>query len=393
MTPQRLLGIAAIGLMAVSCGKIRNLADKAKQAAEAGVSALDKSKKPAQTAVDPALQALVDQTPQGAVFRKDLPFPEQLQVKVERRLTFDPARIVVKSAIGNQVAAFSGTRFFITRFERAGQHVDLTMESAGFAKPEVDKGEADKAKATKAREDKAKEVKAKGDKTKPAKSKLEQAKLDQEASAAAAAAAAAVPDELTSIKELSGGKIGFAHDGKSWKATHSNEFKLAVWGRNLEPHMGVICADAGVLPRPYWLGKRRLKPGDTVPLSGTALTLLLGEGATGTLDLKLESFEPSGGHPCGVFSVSGSYRATAVPGPDGEVVDEDVSISSGKLWLSLVYPVVMREQLETIQTLSTGARSGHSTHIQGSVAVAVTRTWNPGPAPTTEPSARPQKNH
>jgi len=377
-----MLGIAAIGLMAVSCGKIRDLAGKAKQAAEAGVSALAKSKsaKSSEVAVDPALQALVDQTAAGAVFRKDLPFPEQLQVKEERRLTFDSARIVIKSAIGNQVAAFSGTRFFITRFERAGQHVDLTMESAGFAKPEVDKGESDKAKAAKAREDKAKEDKAKGDKAKSSKSKLEQAKIDQEASAAAAAAA--VPDELTSIKELSGCKIGFVHDGKAWKATHSNDFKLAVWGRNLEPHMGVICAEAGVMPPVFWLGKGRLKPGDTVPLSGPALALLLGEAATGTLELKLESFEPCGGHPCGVFSVSGSYRATAVPGPDGEVVGEEVSISSGKLWLSLVYPIVMREQLETVQTLSAGARSGHSIRIQGSVAVAVTRTWKPGTAAT-----------
>jgi len=375
MTTQRVLGIAAIGLMAVSCGKIRDLAGKAKQAAEAGVSALSKSKsaKSSEAAADPALQALVDQTPEGAVFRKDLPFPEQLQVKEERRLTFDSARIVVKSAIGNQVAAFSGTRFFITRFERAGQQMDLTMESAGFAKPEVDKGEA-----AKAREDKAKEDKAKGDKTKSSKSKLEQAKIDQEASAAAAAAA--VPDELTSIKELSGCKIGFVRDGKGWKATHANEFKLAVWGRNIEPHMGVICAEAGIQPPASWLGKRRLKPGDTVPLSGPGLALLLGEAATGTLELKLESFEPCGGHPCGVFAVSGSYRATAVPGPDGEVADEEVSISSGKLWLSLVYPVVMREQLETIQTLSSGARSGHSIRIQGSVAVAVTRTWKPGAA-------------
>jgi len=42
----------------------------------------------------------------------------------------------------------------------------------------------------------------------------------------------------------------------------------------------------------------------------------------------------------------------------------------------------MREQLETVQTLSAGARSGHSIRIQGSVAVAVTRTWKPGTAAT-----------
>ncbi|MEI7912179.1 MAG: hypothetical protein WCK77_21300 [Verrucomicrobiota bacterium] len=385
MKIQRLLCIAAIGLAAVSCGKVRELAVKAKQAMEAKAA---KSKAGA-VVVDPALQALVDQTPEGAVFRKDLAFPDPLQVKVEQRLTFDPARIVVKSAIGNQVAAFSGTRFFITRYERAGERIDLTMESAGFSKPEVDKVEAEKAKAAKskaeqtkadqAKADKAKADKTKADKARAGKSKLEQAKADQDA--AAAAAAPAVPDELTSIKELTGCKIGFVREGKGWKAGHSTDFKLAVWGRNLEPHLAAVCVDAGVLPRSYWLGKRRLKPGDCVALAGPELALMLGEGAVGTLNLKLESFEPIGGHPCGVFAVSGNYREAAVPGPDGEVFDADVSISSGKVWLSLVYPVVIREQLETVQTLSTGMRSGHSTLIQGSVSVAVTRTWKPaGPA-------------
>jgi len=48
----------------------------------------------------------------------------------------------------------------------------------------------------------------------------------------------------------------------------------------------------------------------------------------------------------------------------------------------MVYPVVIREQLETIQTLSTGMRSGHSSQIQGSVAVAITRSWKPAAATT-----------
>jgi len=385
MMIQRLLCIAAIGLTAGGCGKIRELAGKAKQAIEAKASGKAKG---GDVQVDPALQALVDQTAEGAVFRKDLPFPEQLQVKVEQRQTFDSARIVVKSAIGNQVAAFSGTRFFLTRYERAGERLDVTLESAGFAKPEVDKGEAEKAKASKvkvdqakadqAKAEKAKTDKERADKARAAKSKVEQAKFDQEA--AAAAAAPAVPDELTASKELAGSSISFVHDGKAWKSRHFSDFKLAVWARNLEPHVASLCTAAGVLARPYWLGKRRLKPGDTVPLTGPGLALLLGEGAVGSLVLTLESFEPSGGHPCGVFAVSGNYREAAVPGPDGEVFDEEISISSGKVWLSLVYPVVIREQLETIQTLSTGMRSGHSTLIQGSVAVAVTRTWKPSAA-------------
>ena len=83
-----------------------------------------------------------------------------------------------------------------------------------------------------------------------------------------------------------------------------------------------------------------------------------------------------------MFSVTGNYRQAGVTGLDGEVFDEDISISSGKVWLSLVSPVVMREQFETIQTLSSGMRSGHSSMIQGSVAVAITRSWKPAVATT-----------
>jgi hypothetical protein len=396
--PQHLLSIVAMGLICVSCGKIRELASKAKRTAETKVSEVIGSAKAAQTPPDPRLQALVDQTPEGAVFRKDLPFPEQLQVKVERRLTFESTRFSAKSALGNQALAISGTRFFTTLYERAGDRVAVTMESAGFAQPEVEpakggpgKGGAGKGGAGKgtqanglqAKLDESKGVQAemtqgKGAPAKGTPAKGTAAKGGQEATAAAAT----VPDELTSIQELTGGKVSFLRQGKAWKAAHSSDFKRAVWGGNLEPHVGAICIDAGVLPRAYWFGKRRLKPGDTVPLAGAALPLLLGEGASGALELKLESFEASSGHPCGVFAVTGNYRAAAVPGPDGEVFDNDVSISSGKVWLSLIYPIVIREQLETVQTIVTGARRGPSSRIQGKVSVAVTREWKQTGSPS-----------
>ena len=388
MMTHRLLCVGAIGLTVISCGKIRELAGKAKRAAETGVSAALDSAKKGPAPADPKLQALVDQTPEGAIFRKDLPFPEQVEVREDRRLTFDGARIVVKSAIGNQSSAFSGTRFFTTHYERAGNRLDISIESAGFAEPEVaaaanaTQAKGANAKADPLKAEPAKAVPAKGAEGKPTLSKVEQAKADQVA--AGAADAAAVPDELSAIKELSRCKIAFVHNGKAWKPEHSNDFKLVVWGKNLAPHLAANCIDAGVSPRGYWFGKRRLKPGDTVPLSGPALWLLLGDGATGALVLKLESFEASGGHPCGVFALTGNYREAAVPGPDGEVSDQEVSITSGKVWLSLIYPIVIREQLETVQTLVAGASSGHSSHIQGKVTVALTREWSGSPAPASK---------
>lgn len=380
MMIHRLICIAALGLSVVGCGKIRELTSKAKRAAETGVSVALGGSKTAQPAADPRLQALVDQTAEGAVFRKDLPFPEQVQVTVERRLSFADARMVAKSAIGNQVTVVTGTRFFTTRFERAGDRLELTMESAGFEKPAVADPKEGKAKETAAKGAPAPVPAPKAGPPPGVLSKVEQAKAGQ--AAAAAAAAADVPDELTAIKELTGCKLAFARQGKAWKAEHTNDFRLAVWAGNLAPHLAANGIDAGVMPRAYWFGKRRLKPGDVVPLTGAALALMLGEGATGALELKLESFEASGGHPCGVFAVTGNYHAAAVPGPDGAVADQEVSITSGKVWLSLVYPIVIREQLETVQTIVTGGRSGHSTHIQGKVSVAVTRAWKQTEAAT-----------
>jgi hypothetical protein len=387
MKIQCLFLIAALGLSCVSCGKIRDLANKVKRSAETKISEAIGSAKAARTPVDPALQALVDQTPEGAIFRKDLPFPEQLQVKVERRLTFDSARFFAKSALGNQALAISGTRFFTTLFERSGDRVAVTMESAGFARPEVDPAKGGAGKSGAGSRTQANELQAKLDESKEARAELTQTKkagaakvapvtgAPAKAGQAAAEAAAVVPDELAATKDLTGVGAVFVRQGKAWKATHSTDFKRTVWGGNIEPQMGAICIDAGVLPRAYWFGKRRLKPGDTVSLAGPALPLLLGAGASGALELKLESFEASGGHPCGVFAVTGSYRVAAEPGLDGAVADTEVSISSGKVWLSLIHPLVIREQLDTVQTIVAGGRSGHSSRIQGKVSVAVTRAW------------------
>lgn len=366
-------GIAAIGMVCGSCGKVRDFVNKAKRTTEAEASTSSDAGKKAGSTPDPLLQALVDQTAEGVVFRKDLAFPEQVQVKVERRHTFESARVVVKSALGDQVASISGTRFWITHFERAGNQVTLTMESAGFDNPVASTAEAEQAVADKKNADKEKAAAAKGNKSKDNKGKLDKPPVTL---------GTVVPDELFQAKDLTGGKISFTRSGKLWKAKRSGDFKSIAWGSNLESGMGATCVDAGVLPRSHWFGKGRLKPGDSVPLSGAALPLLLGEGAKGALTLKLETFEASGGHPCGVFSVTGSYHAAAVPGLDGEPVDSDVSISSGKIWVSLIYPVVIRESLETVQTLVTGAGSGHSTRIQGTVSVTVNREWKtPGAAP------------
>ena len=82
----RYLTVIAISLVSFACDKVRNLTDKAKSTVASEVA--KKSGGSAGSKPDPELQKLVDQTPEGTVFRKDLPFPKQIEVKVTRRGRF-----------------------------------------------------------------------------------------------------------------------------------------------------------------------------------------------------------------------------------------------------------------------------------------------------------------
>ncbi len=44
------------------------------------------------------------------------------------------------------------------------------------------------------------------------------------------------------------------------------------------------------------------------------------------------------GHPCAAFSVTGDYSRNQFPDFEGVFTDEEVTIESGKLWLSLIHP-------------------------------------------------------
>ena len=84
--------------------------------------------------------------------------------------------------------------------------------------------------------------------------------------------------------------------------------------------------------------------GDQLAVSGDSLPMLVAGKGKGSLNLKLESFEAVAGHPCGVFSVSGTYSRKKFPDFEGNLTDEDVTIQSGKIWLSLIHPIVLKEE-------------------------------------------------
>ncbi len=343
MSP-RLFFIAAACLVLPACDKARQLADKAKAAASEKLAAAAEEETSAEP--DPALEALVDRTEEGAVFRKDVPFPDQLEVRLTRKSTFDGVRVFQQSMLGNEAVTLDAIQTATTRFERIGDHVRLTLEEISMKAPEPE-GEA-------AADPKAKKPAAK----KPA------------------APAASDSSELTGLVA-----VFRRADGGAWKPDHNRDFKAAAWIDALTPGFGNLLTAAGAVPRDYWFGKRRLKPGDEVPLSGPALGILFDGQSSGELTLVLDSFDHDpNGHPCGVFSVAGNVSRRGVVGPDGRRHDEDISIESGKVWLSLVYPLVLREELETIQTAVSGSSGGPTSRIQGAVRVETSRDWQPADA-------------
>ncbi len=320
------LPLSFLCLAAFSCDKVKNLANKASSAVEGELS--KKDAKPAENKPDPELQKLVDQTPEGVIFRKDLPFPGKLDVKTTRVQELSQ-RVVQSSAIENQVVTIKGTRTTVTRIERAGDQVRYSLLESAFVEPVI-----------------------------------EQAKASKEA-------------KKPVVKQLAppSKPVVFHKAGSAWKADNSQGFRAVSLSQNLSPVFDELLIDNALAPRSLWFGNKRLKLGDQLVVADKLLPMLVAGNAKGTLTLTLKSFDAVGGHPCGMFEVTGNYDRNQAPDFEGVLADEEVAIQSGKLWLSLIYPLVLKEELDTIQSTRTGARGNSATRGQGSAKVTVTREW------------------
>ncbi|MDP3849765.1 MAG: hypothetical protein Q8Q59_04620 [Luteolibacter sp.] len=326
---RRLLLILAYALTLVSCDKAKNFAEKASSAVKDRIASKTGAGDASKT--DPALQKLVDQTPDGVSFRKDLPFPTHLEVRITRHQEWS-GRFSQSSAIERHAEALKGTRTSVSKLERAGDQVRHTSEKTNFSIPSADDPDG------------AKQI---------------------------------LSDPL-SANAPSAQSHTFRKTGKSWLADPAGGFRNTTLAKELSPFFDGLLIENALAPRPLWFAaKKRFKPGDQLVVTGDSLPMLLAGKATGTLTLKLESFESVEGHPCGVFTVSGDYSRRQFPDFEGIFTDEDVTIQSGKLWLSLIHPIILREQLDTIQTLKSGNRGNQSSRGQGSIKVSVKRAWKP----------------
>ena len=278
--------------------------------------------------VDPTLQKLVDQTPEGIIFRKDLPFPSSLEVTTTLREEVT-GRLYQSSAIEKHAEDKKGTKMVVVKLERAGDQVRYTLEQSSFTV------------------------------------------LPTEGAPVPKDAAADQPKKVA----IASKPVTYQKSPKGWRCSTSEGFRAAVISKELSPMFDELLSEYALAPRTLWFGKRRFKPGDQIPISGNSLPMLLSGTATGSLNLTFEKADSVQGHPCGMFSITGDFSRKQFPDFEGNLTDQDLTIESGKIWLSLIYPIIMKQELSTIQTTKSGGHGGSTERVQGKIKVFLSRDW------------------
>lgn len=321
----RLTLIPLLLLTICSCDKAKDLANKTSSAVKRQIDAKTGGKDAGKA--DPELEKLVDRNDEGVLFRKDLPFPSRIDVRTTRRSEI-AARIYQTSAIDKRSESINGDRIHVSKLERSATQVRYTLEQSSFSVPTKDEEGARKTVAN---------------------------PLEQIA---------------PSVKPIT-----FRKSGNAWKCEDSEGFRAVSLAREIAPVFNELLIENALLPRAVWLGKKRMKPGDQIEIKGELLPMLVAGKSKGTLQLKLDGFEPVSGHPCGVFTITGDFSRKQRPDFEGVLTDEDVTIDSGKVWLSLIHPLVLKEEYDTIQSFKTGGQGGLTGRGQGTIKLSIEREW------------------
>lgn len=322
--------------------------DKAKQAVEAAktkMGGVADPGAPPSPGGDVASEFVgqVDSAAEGVRFRRDLPFPTTLKVRLIERNTFKNARLISTSELGKRIATSQGTWEEVGLMERDDRHLVIEIEKAGKVvdADELEEGEKE------------------GGPAKPA------------------------PEEIPSLGSLAAGaRLQYHLGADGWKVPESKgpvDFRSMVLEQAIRPSLTSLLTANGVTPRTQWFSSsRRWIGGDTIELSGETIALLFpGKGNSGRITLVYEAAEALEGHPCGRFSVEGDLVRKDAVGIDGVTSNSDISINSGKIWCSLIYPLVLREEYQMVLTSVEGSGNGPKIRVQGGVDVVVSRRWEP----------------
>lgn len=317
--------------------------DKAKHAADAVKAKMGGVTDPGAPAapggdVAPDLASQVDSAAEGVRFRRDLPFPSKVTIRVVERSLYKNVQIVSTSALGKESGTANGTWEEIGLIGREGSRVSVTLEKAGKVVEPVEGKEAP--------------------------------------------APAPKDDSFGGDEVVTGVSLEFELGPKGWRTPESKgpvNFQSKILTDGLLPVLPATLSQHGALPRTQWFSStRRWIGGDKIVLEGDAVNLLFaGKQTTGKLTLVYEAAEALEGHPCGRFAVSGDVTLKGHMGLGGKVANTEMTINSGTIWCSLIHPLVLREEFDTVCTSMEGKGGGPKRRVQGSIGIVVARQWKP----------------
>ncbi len=289
--------------------------------------------------ISSGLASQVDSAAEGVRFRRDLPFPASLRIRLVERQVFKDARVVSQSALGSEAAAYSGTWERLGEIEFEGSRFELKVERCG------------------------------------------EVLLVKEGEGQAGAEPSGDRPRLAVGEPMEGARVEFERGPKGWilpVAKGAVEFRKRVLAQQLGPALPVVLVSQGAKPRTQWFSStRRWIGGDKFELEGESLALLFPGAALGKVSLTYEESEALDGHPCGRFAVEGDIALKGDVTFSGERSDREITIHSGKVWCSLLHPLVLREEYQTVQTILRGGGGGPRTRIQGAIEHVVSRQWEP----------------
>lgn len=332
MSMMRRIGVAWIALLAVmansGCDQAKSLVG-GKAGTPGRTVALPGGK------ISPELESQIERDATGVRFRRDLVFPSSVSSWMQMTVDYDDVKVIESSAFGREVRTLKHKKVTEVLYRKRPGQLELTLERMG-----VQQG--------------AEEV------------------ADGEAAPAQPGSA------------LVGKGIEFALYEKGWglrRGAGPIEFEKEVWADTLEDRVPQILICCGAHPRVQWFSSRRSwKPGDRITLTGSNLKILDPFDVSGRVVLVFEGVESVGGHPCGVFSVSGEYETRGKVSPDGWRSNVEVSVTSGRIWASLLHPVVLAEDLDTILSEVSWQGKKKAEPIrkyQGRVKVKTSLNWQP----------------
>lgn len=277
------------------------------------------------------LSALVQRTDDGVTFRRDLDYPTDINGSIRIESKLKDMRTVIITALGREDETIN---------EKTSTEIDFSKSSGKFSLTTKRLG----------------------------RPLVEQKKEDG-----------------TSIKikphEKENQTLKFIVQSDQWAIRKNNQetdLALYMWADSLVPAMQEILTHCGAYPRNTWFSSSRTwKPGDELTLTGHSVKLLNPFKATGRVTLRYGGEKAIDGHPCGVFTVRGEISVKEQIDFEGQKHDAEIAISKGKIWASLLHPILLREEYDTVQSISSGQHGGTQIHRQGNIHLTIQREWKP----------------